>query len=429
MIKENLSTENTNLIKEIVLIEWEMFTNTKNIGSRSACQDEKGNFFASRSAYWSMYNKNVLTSYFDDLKNKKDNNINIVTQKYGYMMKETDYEYFKKIEHLLPKIDDKKASLVESIMLIYMKWEEDLSSSNIDNKNRILYKKHNSKECTSVESYMKGELLSYSENTLLEILSQFLKDLSSKKNPVGNYLEILNKFENRNPCIQNSESNCDCNKNMVDRNNYKSNNNIYADNISNCNKDFQTKNGFNSNLAAHYSNGDLNNKSNINCSFNKKDSICSKESNQSKKDFSKNYSLKRIFSMNLELAEMISNFSIEVAKSIDMDIVVSVVDASSNLILFKKMDNSLNCSIKISQAKAFTSLDFKTDTLSLSKNEELKNLNNFLTGDLNYCFLGGGVPIKSKCGKIIGSLGISGGSVEQDCFVANKAIELFEKSI
>ncbi len=386
---ENIS-KNESLIKQIVLIEWKMFTNTKNIGSRSTCQDEKGNFFASRSAYWNMFDENVLNSYLDDLKDKESKNINIVTQKYGYMMKETDYDYFKKIEHLLPNVSEKKASLVDSIMLIYMKWEEDLLSSNIDNKNRILYKKYNTKESTSVETYMRGELLSYSEETLFKILSQFLKDLSGNKNPVKIYLNLLNNFDRKN---------------------------------------LHTKTGFNSNLATHYSNGDLNNKSKISCSFDKTSAISSNVLNQDKRDFSKNHSLRRVFSLNLELAEMISSFALDVAKSINLNVVISILDASSNLILFKKMDDSLDCSINISQAKALTAIDFKSDTFSLSKNEDLKNLNNFSNGNLNYCFLGGGIPIKSKCGKIIGSLGISGGSVEQDCFVANKTIELFEKNI
>ena len=76
-----------------------------------------------------------------------------------------------------------------------------------------------------------------------------------------------------------------------------------------------------------------------------------------------------------------------------------------------------------------TALEFKSDTLYLSHNESLKTLNNFSNGSTNYCFLGGGVPVKSLCGKIIGGLGISGGTVEQDCMVAEKTIKLFENSL
>lgn len=368
------------LITDVVSNEWEMFTNTNNIGRRSSCQDQKGNFIASRAAYWNMFDEQVLSSYLKDLSNAKSNKINLAAQKYGYMMESTDPDYFKTIKHLLVPVSDKKLKLVDSIMLIYMKLEESLISSSLDNKNRVLYKQYDSKYNTSVETYMRGELTSYSEETLSLILAQFLKNVSNGENPVKNYLLTLKNYEEGS---KNTES-------------YKN-----------------TGNGFNSNLAAHYSTGDCNRKNT---------STCNVES-------SKSTSLKRIFSLNLDLAERLADIAVKVANSIDLDVVITVVDASSNPILFKRMDNSLLCSIEISQAKAKTAVEFKADTLYLSNNESLKTLNNFSNGSTNYCFLGGGVPVKSLCGKIIGGLGISGGSVEQDCLVAEKTLKIFENSL
>ncbi len=145
-------------ITDVVSNEWEMFTNTNNIGRRSSCQDQKGNFIASRAAYWNMFDEQVLSSYLNDLSNAKSNKINLAAQKYGYMMESTDPDYFKTIKHLLVPVSDKKLKLVDSIMLIYMKWEESLISSSLDNKNRVLYKQYDSKYNTSVETYMRGEL-------------------------------------------------------------------------------------------------------------------------------------------------------------------------------------------------------------------------------------------------------------------------------
>ena len=394
------------LITKIVSDEWEMFTNTNNIGQRSSCQDQKGNFIASRAAYWNMFDNAVLSSYLNDLSNAKSKKINLAAQKYGYMMESTDPTYFETIKHLLLKVSENKAKLVDSIMLIYMKWEESLISSSLDNKNRVLYKQYDSKYNTSVETYMRGELTSYSEDTLSLILAQFLKNVSNGKNPVKEYLLTLRKYEEKpKKCTTSNSKNSSDNLNKEDCNNCKT-----------------TGNGFNSNLAAHYSNGD--------CSHHNND-CCNKTSSEKvdTNNSSKSVSLKRIYSLNLELAERLSNIAIEIAKSINLDVVVTVVDASSNLILFKRMDNSLNCSIEISQAKAKTALEFKSDTLYLSHNESLKTLNNFSNGSTNYCFLGGGVPVKSLCGKIIGGLGISGGTVEQDCMVAEKTIKLFENSL
>ena len=286
-------------------------------------------------------------------------------------------------------------------MLIYMKWEESLISSSLDNKNRVLYKQYDSKYNTSVETYMRGELTSYSEETLSLILAQFLKNVSDGENPVKNYLLTLKNYEEGSKsrsCSKNSNCSVE-NSNSRDK--------LCNDNCKN------TGNGFNSNLAAHYSTGDCNRKNT---------STYNVES-------SKSASLKKIFSLNLDLAERLADIAVKVANSIDLDVVITVVDASSNPILFKRMDNSLLCSIEISQAKAKTAVEFKADTLYLSNNESLKTLNNFSNGSTNYCFLGGGVPVKSLCGKIIGGLGISGGSVEQDCLVAEKTLKLFENSL
>ena len=412
------------LITDVVSNEWEMFTNTNNIGRRSSCQDQKGNFIASRAAYWNMFDKQVLSSYLNDLSNAKSNKINLAAQKYGYMMESTDPDYFKTIKHLLVPVNDKKLKLVDSIMLIYMKWEESLISSSLDNKNRVLYKQYDSKYNTSVETYMRGELTSYSEETLSIILAQFLKNVSDGENPVKNYLLTLKNYEEGSKsrsCSKNSTCSVE-NSNSRDKS--------CNDNCKSTESCKNTGNGFNSNLAAHYSTGDCNQKNTSAC--NVESSSCNVGSSDEilkNASASKSASLKRIFSLNLDLAERLADIAVKVANSIDLDVVITVVDASSNLILFKRMDNSLLCSIEISQAKAKTAVEFKADTLYLSNNESLKTLNNFSNGSTNYCFLGGGVPIKSLCGKIIGGLGISGGSVEQDCLVAEKTLKIFENSL
>ena len=411
-------------ITDVVSNEWEMFTNTNNIGRRSSCQDQKGNFIASRAAYWNMFDEQVLSSYLKDLSNAKSNKINLAAQKYGYMMESTDPDYFRTIKHLLVPVSDKKLKLVDSIMLIYMKWEESLISSSLDNKNRVLYKQYDSKYNTSVETYMKGELTSYSEETLSLILAQFLKNVSDGENPVKNYLLTLKNYEEGSKsrsCSKNSTCSVE-NSNSHDKS--------CNDNCKSTESCKNAGNGFNSNLAAHYSNGDCNKKNTSTC--NVESSSCNVGSSDEilkNVSTSKSASLKRIFSLNLDLAERLADIAVEVANSIDLDVVITVVDASSSLILFKRMDNSLLCSIEISQAKAKTAVEFKADTLYLSNNESLKTLNNFSNGSTNYCFLGGGVPVKSLCGKIIGGLGISGGSVEQDCLVAEKTLKIFENSL
>ena len=91
------------------------------------------------------------------------------------------------------------------------------------------------------------------------------------------------------------------------------------------------------------------------------------------------------------------------------------------------MDKTLIASSSLSPAKAKTSISFRTDTHTLSQGV-LKYLNQFEAENTSYCFLGGGVPILVK-NEIIGAIGISGGTVEQDIEIANEAVTAFLKFI
>ncbi|MDO6801926.1 heme-binding protein [Wenyingzhuangia sp. 1_MG-2023] len=98
---------------------------------------------------------------------------------------------------------------------------------------------------------------------------------------------------------------------------------------------------------------------------------------------------------------------------------IAVVDAGANLKAFIRMDNSFLGSIDVAIKKAKTARYFNIDTGKLGEltqpggiiyNIELSN------GGL--ITFPGGVPIKDKKGNIIGAIGVSGGTIEQDREIA-----------
>lgn len=98
---------------------------------------------------------------------------------------------------------------------------------------------------------------------------------------------------------------------------------------------------------------------------------------------------------------------------------IAVVDAGANLKSFVRMDDSFLGSIDVSIKKAKTARYFNIATGELGKltqpggiiyNIELSN------GGL--ITFPGGIPIKNKQGKIIGAIGVSGGTIEQDHAIA-----------
>ena len=165
--------EKEKLIDEILEKEWNYFSNLNNIGGRADCQDNREDFIIMRKAQWLTFNEETLLSYFEDLNSKN----NPLFQKYGQMMKYNSPKEYEKIKNLLEQPSSQKLGLAEKIMEIYMKWEEEFFKAYpiFSSMGRPLYSKQDDDEDTSIETYLRGELLSYSEKTLALYLKYILE--------------------------------------------------------------------------------------------------------------------------------------------------------------------------------------------------------------------------------------------------------------
>ena len=165
--------EKEKLIDEILEEEWNYFSNLNNIGGRADCQDNREDFIIMRKAQWLTFNEETLLSYLEDLNSKN----NPLFQKYGQMMKYNSPKEYEKIKNLLEQPSSQKLDLVEKIMEIYMKWEEEFFKAYpiFSSMGRPLYSKQDDDEDTSIETYLRGELLSYSEKTLALYLKYILE--------------------------------------------------------------------------------------------------------------------------------------------------------------------------------------------------------------------------------------------------------------
>ena len=84
------------------------------------------------------------------------------------MMKYNSPEEYEKIKDILESPGQNKISLIGKIMSIYMKWEEEFFKKYpiFSSMGRPLYSTEDDYIETSIETYLRGELLSYSEKTL-----------------------------------------------------------------------------------------------------------------------------------------------------------------------------------------------------------------------------------------------------------------------
>lgn len=125
--------------------------------------------------------------------------------------------------------------------------------------------------------------------------------------------------------------------------------------------------------------------------------------------------------MNITLKQAESIIAKAKAKAVEIDtkMNISVVDSGANQIAFVRMDGAWLGSADIALKKAKTARFFDMPTGEIGKlsqpGESLYNIEHSNGGLISFP---GGVPIKNSEGVIIGAIGVSGSTVENDHTVA-----------
>jgi uncharacterized protein GlcG (DUF336 family) len=116
----------------------------------------------------------------------------------------------------------------------------------------------------------------------------------------------------------------------------------------------------------------------------------------------------------------------EKAKAIKQPMNIAVVDAGGNLVSHVRMDNAWLGSIDISINKAFTSraFDISTKDLAAPSQPGGQFFGIHVSNHGRVMIFAGGIPLK-RDGKVVGAIGVSGGSGEQDQTVAEAGVAAF----
>lgn len=131
--------------------------------------------------------------------------------------------------------------------------------------------------------------------------------------------------------------------------------------------------------------------------------------------------------MTLDLALKMIKAAKAKAEAIKVPQIIAVVDEGGNLVAQHRMDGAILASIDISLNKAFTAAATKTPTHVLGATAQsggpLFGLNTTNNGRI--VIFGGGYPVQDENGEIIGAIGVSGGSVEEDMACAEAGLTAF----
>jgi len=179
----------------MVEAEWKMFQDVPNIGGRASCQDDYKTFRIMRASQAAGWSEETLESYIEDLKEAESSGRNLLTEKYARMMQSTSPSEYATIEHLLPQVDPGAVALIEQIVSIVLGWERELHERypSILRRGRPLLSTEDSFMVTSVETYLKGELATYSTRTLELYLAHTRQQQSKSVN--GSAITLLNMMK------------------------------------------------------------------------------------------------------------------------------------------------------------------------------------------------------------------------------------------
>jgi uncharacterized protein GlcG (DUF336 family) len=132
--------------------------------------------------------------------------------------------------------------------------------------------------------------------------------------------------------------------------------------------------------------------------------------------------------IELEQALEVIQAAKEKAAEIGIPMVIAVADAGGRLVAFQRMNKALLVSIDVAINKAYTAVALKLPTHELAQlaqpGQPLFGIHNADGGRI--VIFGGGLPLKRN-DEIVGGIGVSGGSVEEDLLCATAGIARFKE--
>lgn len=119
--------------------------------------------------------------------------------------------------------------------------------------------------------------------------------------------------------------------------------------------------------------------------------------------------------IDLESARRVVDAARKKAAELDCKMNIAVVDVGANLKAFARMDGAWLGSIDISIKKARTARFFDMPTGAIGElSQPGGSLFNIEVSNGGLITFPGGVPLKDKSGNVVGAIGVSGSSVEND---------------
>ncbi|WP_461815830.1 DUF4125 family protein [Faecalimonas sp.] len=185
-----------NIMEKIVELEWEMFQKVRNTGGRASCQDDFETFDIMRKSQFSVWREDVLNSYWKDLTEGEKQGRNLIMEKYAYMMESSSKEEYETIKDDLPLVSEEKAKIIEGVVSIQVEWREEFASNYpyLSKQARLIHTSEDEENNISFETYLRGELKTYSLETLVRYAAMVVDFAKQGINMVEEIMRQTTKY-------------------------------------------------------------------------------------------------------------------------------------------------------------------------------------------------------------------------------------------
>ncbi len=173
------------LAEEIARMEFEAFDKVHNEGGRASCQNDWFTFSIMRKSQYMTWSRVMLLQYLYDFHREYSRGHNLIEEKYGRMMESTAPERYREIKDHFPELSEEKQNIIEQICGMQVGWMEEFAREYpaLADNARSIHTAQDNPFDTSYETYLRGELGTYSDK-MLELYGRYIvKYAKSDKNP------------------------------------------------------------------------------------------------------------------------------------------------------------------------------------------------------------------------------------------------------
>ena len=163
------------LAEKIARTEFEAFDKVKNQGGRADCQDDWFTFSIMRKSQYLTWNREMLLQYLYDFTREYSRGHNLIEEKYGRMMESTAPAEYEKLKAHFPSITPEKKQIIEEIVRLQVGWMENFSKEypKLAGNARSIHTYEDHIFNTSYETYLRGEISTYSDK-MLELYGRYI---------------------------------------------------------------------------------------------------------------------------------------------------------------------------------------------------------------------------------------------------------------